>query len=155
MEFYREMEEEDLLDNEKVKVRALYGERENALVKVLEGQFALLEGSSGNYWIWILIILLLLLIIWKRRKKKGEIKGVAPVKPSIAPTVTNKPALTASSTVHKPAQTSNAPATTAPNHAHKPAVHTSQHAQQNTSKPQTPSTTHKPDQHPVHNPVKK
>jgi hypothetical protein len=67
-------EEEDAEDNEIVKVRAYYGERENSLIKVLEGNFELvLKGIDYVFYSLILvIILLLLLIIWKRYRKKAE-----------------------------------------------------------------------------------
>ncbi len=81
-----DFEEEDAEDNEQIKVRAYYGERENTLIKVLEGRFELLI-KSGDYLFYgliIIIILLLLLLFWKRRKKKEEEKKPAP---SVAPVV--------------------------------------------------------------------
>ena len=68
------LQEEDLADNEKIKVRAYYGEREGTLVKVIEGTFELIVKSIDYlfYSLLLVIILLVILIIWKRRKRKEE-----------------------------------------------------------------------------------
>ena len=67
-------EEEDVEDNQRIKVRAYYGERENALIKILEGIFdVILKGIDYVFYgLFLVIIILLVLIVWKRRKKKDE-----------------------------------------------------------------------------------
>ena len=80
-----DFEAEDAPDNEQIKVRAYYGERETTLIKVLEGRFELLI-KSGDYLFYgliVIILLLLFLLFWKRRKKK---EGEKP-SPSVAPVV--------------------------------------------------------------------
>ncbi len=80
-------EAEDASDNEQIRIRAYYGERENTLIKVLEGRFELLI-KSGDYLFYgliIIIIALLFILFWKRRKKKEE--GNRPLQPSIVPVV--------------------------------------------------------------------
>lgn len=77
-----DFEAEDAEDNEQIKVRAYYGERENALTKAKETRLELLI-KSGDYLFYgliIIILLLLLLLFWKRRKKDEE-------KPKMAPSV--------------------------------------------------------------------
>ena len=66
------LSEEDIEDNEMVKVRAYYGERENSLIKIIEGEFELvLKGADYlSYSLLIIIVLLIILIIWKRYKDK-------------------------------------------------------------------------------------
>jgi len=66
-----DFEVEDVADNEEVKLRAYFGERENTLIKVWEGKYALLikRGDTLFYILSAVIVLLLLLIIWRRRKK--------------------------------------------------------------------------------------
>jgi hypothetical protein len=66
--------DEDIEDNEMVRVRSYYGERQDSLVKVLEGNFELvLKGIDYVFYSLLFIILILiLLIIWKRRKDKKE-----------------------------------------------------------------------------------
>ena len=68
------IEKEDFEDNQKVKVRAYYGERENALVRVIEGTFELVFKSIGYmfYSLLAVIIILIVLVFWKRRKRKEE-----------------------------------------------------------------------------------
>ncbi|MBI4153964.1 hypothetical protein HY501_01380 [Candidatus Woesearchaeota archaeon] len=69
------MEEEDLEDNQKVKVRAFYGERENALVRVIEGAFdVILEGIDYLFYSLIIVIIILVALVgWKMRtRKKGQ-----------------------------------------------------------------------------------
>ncbi|HLC49891.1 MAG TPA: hypothetical protein VJI97_00515 [Candidatus Nanoarchaeia archaeon] len=68
------LEEEDLADNEKVKLRVYYGERENALVRVKEAVFQIVLEKIDYlfYSLIIIIILLLFLVVWKRRKKKKD-----------------------------------------------------------------------------------
>ncbi len=64
--------DEDFENNNIIKVRAYYGQRENALSKIVEGDFELLV-SSFDLLIYlpllVIIILLFLLILAKRRKK--------------------------------------------------------------------------------------
>ena len=66
------IEKDDYADNQKVKVKVYYGQRENALVRVIEGSFDLIIKSIDylSYLLIALIIILILLIVWKRRKKK-------------------------------------------------------------------------------------
>jgi len=68
-----EFEEEDTEDNERIKVRAYYGERENSLVKILEGTFdVILRGIDYLFFGFLTVIVILVgLIVWKRYKKKG------------------------------------------------------------------------------------
>ncbi|MBN2422490.1 hypothetical protein JXB41_04645 [Candidatus Woesearchaeota archaeon] len=65
-----DMAEEDYAFNEKIKVRARYGERENALIKVAYKEFDLKfrKADYALYVIIILIIILLLLIILTKKK---------------------------------------------------------------------------------------
>ncbi|MBW2972296.1 zinc finger Ran-binding domain-containing protein, partial [Candidatus Woesearchaeota archaeon] len=65
-----ELSDTDLEDNQKVHVRAHYGERQDALIKILEGDFELTL-RSFNVWTYlpiILIVLLLLLLFFGRKK---------------------------------------------------------------------------------------
>lgn len=66
--------DEDILDNEDVRVRAYYGERELALIKILEADFAFRLGgglSLGKIALYVLIIgVILLLIFFLGTKKK-------------------------------------------------------------------------------------
>lgn len=67
-----ELVDEDLKNNPEIKVRAYYGQRENALVKVVEAKM-IVEIKSMNIWTYLpltIIIILLILIIIKKRKKK-------------------------------------------------------------------------------------
>ena len=66
------LEEEDADDNQKIKVRAYYGERENSLVKILEGTFdVILKGIDYLFYgLLVVIAVLASLIVWKRYKKK-------------------------------------------------------------------------------------
>ncbi|HII16582.1 TPA: hypothetical protein HA361_01590 [Candidatus Woesearchaeota archaeon] len=72
-----ELEDEDLEKNPIIRVRAYYGKRENALAKVLEGEFELIVRSI-SVWTYVpilVIIILLILIIRKKakaRKKKAN-----------------------------------------------------------------------------------
>jgi len=70
-----ELEEEDLEDNELIKVRAYYGQRADALVKIVEGEFEVIV-KAFDIWTWLPIILILILIILlilaKRKKKKKK-----------------------------------------------------------------------------------
>lgn len=70
------MEEEDLEDNHQIKIRAYYGERENTLIRVIEGTFELvLKGIDYMFYgLLIVIFVLIFLVVWKRRKKKKEDK---------------------------------------------------------------------------------
>jgi hypothetical protein len=68
-----EFEEEDVEDNQRIKVRAYYGERENSLVKILEGTFeVILKGIDYLFYGLIVVIIILAgLIVWKRYKKRS------------------------------------------------------------------------------------
>lgn len=67
-----EFEEEDAEDNERIKVRAYYGERKSSLIKILEGTFeVILKGIDYIFYgLLAVIILLITLIVWKRYKGK-------------------------------------------------------------------------------------
>lgn len=67
-----EFEEEDVEGNQRIKVRAYYGERENSLVKIIEGTFEIiLKGIDYIFYgLLIVIVMLIGLIVWKRSKKK-------------------------------------------------------------------------------------
>ena len=71
------IEQEDLADNQKVRARLYYGQRENALVKVVEGVFDIILKTTDYlfYTLVVIIILLIILIIWKRRRKKEQNSG--------------------------------------------------------------------------------
>ncbi len=56
------MEEEDIPNNEQVRVKVLYGERENALIKIKEGIFPF-KFAAPNIMLYVLIILIILLLI--------------------------------------------------------------------------------------------
>ncbi|KHO45454.1 MAG: hypothetical protein QS99_C0015G0027 [archaeon GW2011_AR4] len=66
--------DEDITNNPTIKVRTYFGEREDALVKVIEGQLDLrIKGFDIiDYAPHIIILLLILLIIGAMRKKKCE-----------------------------------------------------------------------------------
>jgi hypothetical protein len=75
------LEQDDLVDNQFVNVKAFYGQRQNALVKIIEGRFPLILVTQAfsaftliSYAMLAIIILLLALILWlilaKRRKRK-------------------------------------------------------------------------------------
>ncbi len=68
------LSEADIEDNNLVKVRAYYGERETSLVKILEGEFELVlkGGDYLFYSLLIIIIILIILIIWRRYKDKKK-----------------------------------------------------------------------------------
>lgn len=71
------IEEEDFPDNEKVKAKVYYGERENALVRVIEGVFeVIIKGIDYLFYtLLVAIVILIALIAWKRRKQKKEKKS--------------------------------------------------------------------------------
>ncbi len=73
-----EIEDEDLEDNQEVRVRAYYGEREDTLFKTQDKNLPLIIKGPDylTYSLALVIIVLLILIIWKRRKKKEEHKKV-------------------------------------------------------------------------------
>jgi len=55
---------EDIEENPEIKVRAYYGERELALVKITEAEFAMkIGGGYGKYIVYVLIIAVILLIL--------------------------------------------------------------------------------------------
>jgi len=65
-----ELSDEDLQDNPLVHVRAHYGEREDALIKILEGDFKIsLKGLDVWTYLPVLLIVLLVLLILLGRKK--------------------------------------------------------------------------------------
>ncbi|MBN2453952.1 hypothetical protein JXB11_00235 [Candidatus Woesearchaeota archaeon] len=78
------LEEEDLEDNEFVNAKAYYGQRENSLVKFIEGRFPLNVITSYfsaammiSYGLLAIIIILVALLVWrfyfaKRRRKRQE-----------------------------------------------------------------------------------
>jgi hypothetical protein len=116
-------EPEDAADNERITIRAYYGERENTLVKVLEGRFELII-KSGDYLFYTLIVvifLLLFLLFWKRRKKKeeGKQRSQPPPPPSPSPTHSTthtQHASTAHSTAHPPQHPTHQAHPTHPQH---------------------------------------
>ncbi|MBD3164477.1 hypothetical protein GF323_04705 [Candidatus Woesearchaeota archaeon] len=67
-----EMDEEDIEDNPTITVRSYYGERENALVKIIEGRFDLVikEATLLTYLLTALIIILVILVLITLTKKK-------------------------------------------------------------------------------------
>jgi len=76
-----DLSDSDIEDNSKVNVRAHYGERKNALVKVKEQEFdmmltTLIFGMTPSdlffYSLLLVIIFLITLIIYKRRKKAKQ-----------------------------------------------------------------------------------
>lgn len=70
------LSDEDLENNELVKVRAYYGQNENNLVKIIEGDFEVIV-KAFDAWTYVpvaIIIILILLILWKRKKKKKHHK---------------------------------------------------------------------------------
>ncbi len=68
-----DFEQEDVEDNEHIKVRVYYGQRENALVKTIEGTLdvAVKKGDMIFYVLLGVIVLMLALILKKRKKKQG------------------------------------------------------------------------------------
>jgi hypothetical protein len=66
------LEEEDFPDNEIIRVKAYYGERPDRLVRIFEGQFALMfRGIDYLFWsLMVVIIILVILIIWRRYKNR-------------------------------------------------------------------------------------
>jgi len=56
------LSEADILDNEKVKLRAYYGVRENSLTKIMIAEFDL-EIKEGEYLVFVLVAVLLVIII--------------------------------------------------------------------------------------------
>ncbi|MEA2036661.1 MAG: hypothetical protein U9O94_04080 [Nanoarchaeota archaeon] len=69
-----ELEEEDIEDNEIIRIRSYYGEREYSLVKILEAEFELkLKGVDYMFYsLLLIIIILILLVVWRRRKQKKK-----------------------------------------------------------------------------------
>jgi len=57
----KEVFDEDIERNKFVKLRVYYGERENSLVKVFEGDFELIA-VSGGIAVWIIVVVLVLLL---------------------------------------------------------------------------------------------
>jgi hypothetical protein len=70
-----DLSEEDLSDsrNSKIKVRAVYGARKHALIKIKEKEFELKTKTGFIWWyipiIIVLILLILFIIFWRRRKR--------------------------------------------------------------------------------------
>ena len=63
------MEEEDVPFNEQIRVKVLYGERENSLIKIREGLFDF-KYAQANFMVFVLIILIILLLLLFFLKKK-------------------------------------------------------------------------------------
>ncbi len=73
------MEEEDIPNNDQVRVKVLYGERENALIKIKEGVFPF-KFAAPDIMLYVLIILIiLLLILFFLNKKCRNCKAKNPV----------------------------------------------------------------------------
>lgn len=67
-----EMTEEDIPENPEVKVRVIYGERENALTKQKQATFAFKFATPNLYpYIILVLIVILLLLIFLRKKCKN------------------------------------------------------------------------------------
>jgi hypothetical protein len=68
------LDEEDIERNPTIRVRAYYGERENALIKILEGEFELVlkEATLLTYLPTIILIILAILILLSITKKKCD-----------------------------------------------------------------------------------
>jgi hypothetical protein len=66
------LSDEDIEDNPEIRVRGYYGEREAALIKIIEGTFemAVKEATIITYLPTILIMILALLVILSMTKKK-------------------------------------------------------------------------------------
>ena len=78
-----DLSEEDLNENELVKVKAHYGERKNNLVKIKEAELpilltALIFGLTPNdlmfYSLLLIIIIMIALIVYKRKKQANHFK---------------------------------------------------------------------------------
>lgn len=71
-----ELAEEDMNHrlNQQIDVKALYGQRENALIKVLRGtfEFKLKKADFVLYFLITVVVILFFLVLFKRRKKKEE-----------------------------------------------------------------------------------
>lgn len=73
----QELSDEDLEDNDLVNIVAYYGEREDNLVKILQGKFKFnIQRISGLTILIILAIIIILILIifllWRRRKDKED-----------------------------------------------------------------------------------
>jgi hypothetical protein len=68
------LEDADIEDNEYIHVKAYYGERQDRLVRIFEGDFLLtLKKFDIVFWsLLIVIIILILLILLRRRKEKKK-----------------------------------------------------------------------------------
>lgn len=81
-----DFQKDDVLDNENIKLRAYYGERETSLVRIIEGTFEVTVKSTDYvfYSLIIVIIILIFLIVWKRRadRKKKEKSGAGRQEPA-------------------------------------------------------------------------
>jgi len=71
-----DFEEADIEDNERVKVRVYYGERETSLVKIAEGTFEV-EIKKADYLFYslLVVIIVLLLVMYRRYRKKESEKS--------------------------------------------------------------------------------
>ncbi len=69
-----ELSEEDIENNPSIRVRSYYGERENALIKILEGEFEMVTRKATfiTYLPTILLVILVLLVLLTITKKKCE-----------------------------------------------------------------------------------
>jgi len=72
------MEEEDIPFNEKIRVKVLYGERENSLIKVKEGLFDFKYESVDLMLIILIILIILLLLLFFITKKCKHCKKKNP-----------------------------------------------------------------------------
>jgi hypothetical protein len=77
------LEEDDIADNQFVNAKVYYGQRQNGLIKIIEGRFPLVIITQAfsaltiiSYAVLAVIIILLALILWlllaKRRKRKHD-----------------------------------------------------------------------------------
>ncbi len=73
------MTDEDVVNNQEIKIRAYYGERENSLIRMKEAIFEFKYATLGVtfYVIIILIILLLVLFFWRKGCKHCGYKNPA------------------------------------------------------------------------------
>ncbi len=71
LRIHAELEDEDIEDNEKWRVRIYYGERKDNLLKVIEAELEMtVQGIDLTFFILLFVVIILfLLILWKRKKK--------------------------------------------------------------------------------------
>lgn len=69
------LEDEDIEDNPRVRVRAFYGAQEDLLVKAIEAELELrVKTFNLTTYLPVVIILILIFLIWRRMKKKRRPK---------------------------------------------------------------------------------